>query len=170
MAKNNQERPVRRRRWVVKPRYQVYFAAMLVFLQIDVGLVYQAITQYRIHVLAEEAGSLQRFLDVDLWIACLPTVLLIALGMGVVVYFLGLRFSNQIVGPIPRLNQALRAMANGDFSQQLEFRADDALFDVAQEINNLAGALQQRYGTAGLAPEGRATAGRHASAEPALSN
>jgi methyl-accepting chemotaxis protein len=134
----------RRRRWLVKPRYQIFFALVLVLFQIDVGLIYLAVTQHHARRVAEAAPDLQHFLDADLWFSGLPLVVAVSLIMGMVVYLLGLRFSNQIVGPLPRLSATLRAMAQGDYSQRLKFRPGDALEELAADVNHLAESLERK--------------------------
>ena len=63
MANNNHPRP----QWIVNPRFQVQFAVILVILHINVGFLYQVVLHYRMRALAEDAGSLQGFLDIEPW-------------------------------------------------------------------------------------------------------
>jgi methyl-accepting chemotaxis protein len=127
-----------RRKWVVRPTYQNQFAVVLVAFQINVGLLYLGIMQFRMRSLLEQAGSLQVLLETNLWSAFLPWIAAISGALGAIVWMIGLFFSNSIVGPIPRLQSALQAMAAGDFSQRLKFRPGDALEDLATDVNALA--------------------------------
>lgn len=142
-----------RRKWVVKPRYQLQFAVVLVFFQINVGIVYQGIMQLRVQQLAEEAGGLQEFLELNLWTAALPWMAAVSLGLALIVWMVGLFFSNSIVGPLPRAQSALKAMAKGDYSQRLKFRPGDALEDLATDINKLAQTLEAQQGPSHGAPQ-----------------
>jgi methyl-accepting chemotaxis protein len=127
-----------RRKWVVRPTYQNQFAVVLVAFQINVGLLYLGIMQFRMRSLLEQAGSLQVLLETNLWSAFLPWIAAISGALGAIVWMIGLFFSNSIVGPVPRLQRALQAMAAGDFSQRLKFRPGDALEDLATDVNALA--------------------------------
>ena len=147
----------RRRRWLVKPRYQIFFGLVLVLFQIDVGLIYLAAMQQHARRVAEQSVDLPHFLDADLWTSGLPMVVVVSLVMGLAVYLLGLRFSHQIVGPLPRLSAALRAMAQGDYSQRLKFRPGDALEEIAADVNQLAEALASGAGQTASAPHAAAT-------------
>jgi len=60
------------------------------------------------------------------------------------VFFLSIRQSHRIVGPMNRLKQTLEAIGRGDFSQRITIRHDDALEDLANTINRMAENLQQR--------------------------
>ena len=73
-------------------------------------------------------------------------VLLIELLIAVpVVYFLAIRQSNQIVGPLKRITHAIEAIGQGDFSQRLVLRQGDVLEDMATSINQMAEQLRKRY-------------------------
>ena len=63
-----------------------------------------------------------------------------------IVYFLGIRQSNQIIGPLKRIMRTVEAMGNGDFSQRLVLRQGDTLEDLAKAINQTSENLQKRLG------------------------
>ena len=63
-----------------------------------------------------------------------------------IVYYLGLRQSHTIVGPLKRIARMLEAVGAGDFSQRITLRKGDALEDMADALNKMAEALAQRYG------------------------
>lgn len=147
MTQNSAEsKPRRRRRFVVQPRYQIQFAVLLVIFQFNVGIIYQGIMQMRVRQLAEEAGSMRNFIQLNLWNEALPWMLGVSAAVSVFVYLIGLFFSNTIVGPIPRLRDALHKIAKGDFSPRLRFRPGDALEDLAEDVNHLAASLDAKYG------------------------
>lgn len=135
-----------RRRFVVNPRYQMQFAILLVIFQFNVGILYQGIVQYRVRSVAEQSGSIHEFLQANLWNQVLPATLLVSAGVAVLVYLLGLFISSTMVGPIPRLSEALYRIGQGDFSPRLRFRPGDALEDLADDVNAMAVALDARYG------------------------
>lgn len=140
---------VRRRTVLVSPRYQMQFALLLVVFQFNVGMVYQGVLQMRVVEVAENSGNLAVFLNTNLWSALLPWMLAASAGVAALVYVAGLLFSNSIVGPLPRLRDALHRMAEGDYSTRLEFRPGDALEELAADVNRLAETLQGRVEGAG---------------------
>lgn len=73
-------------------------------------------------------------------------ILLIELLISIpIVYFLGIRQSHQIVGPLKRISRTLEAVGSGDFSQRLILRQGDVLEDLAKAINQMSENLQKRY-------------------------
>ena len=137
MANNNQPR----RQWIVNPRFQVQFAVILVILHINVGFLYQVVLHYRMRALAEDAGSLQGFLDIEPWTSIWPAMALSAVVSGVIVFLVGIRYSNQIVGPLPRISRTLHELAKGNNPGRLTFRPGDVLEELAGGVNELADSL-----------------------------
>jgi nitrate/nitrite-specific signal transduction histidine kinase len=62
-----------------------------------------------------------------------------------IMFFLGIRQSHRIVGPMNRLKATLEAIGRGDFSQRITLRQGDALEDLATSINQMAQGLQQQF-------------------------
>ena len=135
----NNSRP--RRQWIVNPRFQVQFAIVLVMLHINVGFLYQVALHYRMRALAQEAGSLQGFLDIEPWTSLWPAMALSAVVSSVIVFLIGIRYSNQIVGPLPRISRTLRELAKGNNPSRLTFRPGDVLEELAGEVNELADSM-----------------------------
>ena len=73
--------------------------------------------------------------------ATLLVELLIAIPL---VFILGIRQSHRIVGPMKRIQKALEAIGQGDFSQRLVLREGDVLTDLAASINRMAEELAKR--------------------------
>ena len=145
----------RRRQWIIQPRFQIPFALVLVLLQINVGIVFQGVLHFRVRQLAREAGSLREFLTTDLWSSTLPLMALAAVIVGTVVFVLGIRYSNQIVGPLPRVRRALNDLTEGKSPTRLKFRPGDVLEELASDINRLADSIDEQRGTepAGQTPQ-----------------
>jgi methyl-accepting chemotaxis protein len=78
-------------------------------------------------------------------IAVAATLLIELLLAIPIVFFLGIRQSHRIVGPINRIKRTLEAISNGDFSQRITLRQGDALEDLAKYINTMAESLARRY-------------------------
>jgi len=73
-------------------------------------------------------------------------ILLIELLISIpIVFFLGIRQSHQVVGPMKRIIRALEAIGSGDFSPRLILRQGDVLEDLAKTINQMAENLQKRH-------------------------
>ena len=81
-------------------------------------------------------------------IACLISIavtLLFELLLAIpIIFYVGIRQSHRIVGPMNRLKRMLEAIGQGDFSQRITLRKGDALEDLAAAINRMAQSLQQR--------------------------
>ena len=72
-------------------------------------------------------------------------ILLIELLVAIpIVYYLGVRQSHQVVGPVKRMVKTLEALGSGDLTQRIVVRRGDVLEDVAQAINQMADSLQKR--------------------------
>ncbi|RKZ12319.1 hypothetical protein DRQ53_08500 [bacterium] len=149
MASN--KRP--RRQWIVNPRFQFQFAAVLVLMHVNIGFLYQVALHYRTRKLAEEAGSLQAYLDIEPWVSLWPAMLISAVISGAVVFYIGVRFSNQIVGPLPRVTRALGDIAAGRPASHLKFRRGDVLEDLAIQVNSLSDSLYPGSGAQAPANE-----------------
>ena len=130
-----------RRQLVVNRRYQVRFALILVLMHVNVGFLYQVVLHYRVRNLAAQAGSIEAFLELDPWTSIWPAMLVAGLISGLAVFFIGLRYSHQIVGPLQRIKRALRQMAAGERPERLEFREGDVLEELAEEVNKVADAV-----------------------------
>lgn len=130
-----------RRTWISNPRYQIQFAVVLVLLNINVGFVYLIALNYRMRELAENAGSLRNFLAMDAWKSLWPAMLIASAISGIAVFLIGVRYSNQIVGPLTRVTQAMEQLASGSKPQRLKFRPGDVFEIIADNINQLSDSL-----------------------------
>jgi len=143
----------KRRQWaLVRPRFQLQFAAVLVLLQINVGVLFQGVLYFRIRHAASQAASLREFVQTELWAESLFIMVLSSLVTGIVVFFLGVRYSAQIVGPLDRIRAAMRAMGRGEDPPRMKLRPGDALETFADDINELADNLRRLRGEDPVAP------------------
>lgn len=127
-----------RRQLMINPRFQMQFALILVLLHVNVGFLYQIALHYRVQNLAAEAGSIEAFLDLDPWTAIWPAMLVAGMISGLAVFFIGIRYSHQIVGPLPRISRALRSISRGEQPERLQFRPGDVLEELAAQVNQVA--------------------------------
>lgn len=146
------EKKHERRRTVVDRRFQLQFAAQVFLLQLVVVLSFQSAMQMELNQLAESASNpASRELLSEVAAASFQTMLVVGLVTGVLLFLLGLWFSNKVVGPLPRLARALRAMSEGDYGHRLQLRPGDVLLGLADEFNGAAASLEQRHG--GVEPQ-----------------
>ena len=143
----DQQKPTyRRTQYWVDRDYQIrfmtrMFVAIFVVAIISAGIamailmknMYRPELEQQIHIIAACIG--------------VAVALLVELLVSIpIVYYLGLRQSHTIVGPLKRIGRMLEAVGNGDFSQRITLRKGDALEEMADALNKMSDALNQRYG------------------------
>lgn len=138
MSAQNQKR----RRWLVHPRYQMRFAMGLVALNLTVGFFYQVALHYRVRELARRSGSLEAFLATDPWVSIWPAMVVATAFSALVVFYIGIRYSHQIVGPLPRISRTMTDLALGKNPPRLQVRSSDVLADLVGAVNLLAETLR----------------------------
>ena len=141
----SQERPYVRKQYLVDRGYQLRFVTRVFIVVLAVAVVSSLIATGLLWTNMYNPELDQQ----TLLIACLisvATILLIELLLAIpIVFFLGVRQSHRIVGPMNRLKRTLEAIGTGDFSQRISVRHGDALEDLAKSINQMAEKLQQRF-------------------------
>ncbi len=134
----------RRRSLLVNPRFQLRTAFWIGCLSGLFSLAWIAASYYPLRqailTMADfpERAKLVTTLNEIQW-----TLLLAALAVALMAMLLALYTSHRIAGPLFKLQQALKAMTEGDFSQRLEFRKMDA-FKEFQPLTNLLGERMAR--------------------------
>ena len=136
-----------RRRWLplVDMSYQLRFVTRMLMIICGVALISSIVAtgilwknMYRPE-LEQQSHIVSALIGVSV-------ILLIELLISIpIVYFLGIRQSHQIVGPLKRISRTLEAVGSGDFSQRLILRQGDVLEDLAKAINQMSENLQKRY-------------------------
>ena len=71
------------------------------------------------------------------------TLLFPVLGLGAM--FLALRMTHRFLGPQVPMRRHVRAMIAGDYSSRCRIRHGDELQELAEDLNELAGALAERH-------------------------
>ena len=134
----------RRQRWVVEPAYQWRITRMLVIALLLVVvctllLIYAALwTTLGELELWPSAVFIAAFKAVA-WLVIVELVAIIPLVIGV-----GIVITHRVVGPFGRITAVLEQIGQGRFDARLRLREGDVLADVADAINRMAAALQQR--------------------------
>ena len=136
---------LKRKQYLVDRNYQLWFVTRLFTAVLGIAAVTALIASsmlWKTMYLPEESTHITL-------IACLITMavtLLFELMLAIpIIFYVGIRQSHRVVGPMNRLKQILAAIGNGDFSQRITLRQGDALEDLAKSINQMAASLQQRF-------------------------
>jgi hypothetical protein len=131
------------RRSIIDPRYQLGFTLRLLAIVLAIVLMHQGLLQARIYHRfgATSDPGTERVLGAVL-MESLWTTALVALMAGVLAFGLGVWFSHRILHPLPRLRNALRAIARGERIAPLRFRPGDLAERFVEEVNEVAVAMQ----------------------------
>lgn len=131
-----------RRKAVVHPK-QKRFALLLLVAQVVTILVYSATIQVRLLHYLKRSTTLETWETVSkIMSEGFIALFLTGAVTAVFLYLLGLWMSNRILGPVPRLQRALRQVAEGDTSVRLKFRPGDYLEDLADDFNAAMDAVE----------------------------
>ena len=139
------ERPYKRKQYLVDRGYQLRFVTR-VFMVVLAVAVTSSLISTSLLWLNMYRPDLESQTPLIASLIAVATTLLIELLLAIpIVFFLGIRQSHRIVGPMNRLKRTLEAIGTGDFSQRITLRQGDALEDLAKSINQLAESLGQRF-------------------------
>ncbi len=67
----------------------------------------------------------------------------ILLLASVVIFYLSIRFSHRIVGPLPKIYDFIRGIGQGEFERRISLRRSDELHELADALNEMAGELER---------------------------
>lgn len=136
--------PYPRKQYLIDRGYQLRFAARLFGVVMAVAVVSSLVSLalvWKNTYLPEQKSN--PLLAVAL--VAIASTLLVELLLAIpLIFFLGIRQSHRIVGPMNRIMRTLEAIGQGDFSQRIQLRQGDALEDLARSINKMAESLQKR--------------------------
>jgi len=139
------ERPYYRRQYLVDRPYQFRFVIRLLVVVFAIALVSSLLAMALLWINMYRPELERQTHIVSAFIGA-ATILLIELLISIpIVYYVGLRLSHRVVGPLKRVTRILEAIGAGDFSQRLILRQGDVLEDLAKSINRMAESLQKRY-------------------------
>lgn len=140
----NTELPYRRKQYLVDRGYQLRFVTRVFVVVLIVAVVSSLISTGLLWTNMYRADLEQQATLIAALIAVATTLLVELLIAIPLVYFLGIRQSHRVVGPVNRIKRVLEAIGTGDFSQRIALRRGDALEGLAKSINEMADRLQQR--------------------------
>jgi methyl-accepting chemotaxis protein len=141
----SQEKAYKRRQYLVDSRFQLRFVTQLFMAVLGIAAVS---TLFSSALLWKYLAAPNQGLNTPLVtsLIAIATTLLIELLLAIpIIFYLGIRQSHRIVGPMNRIKQMLQAIGTGDFSQRITLRHGDALEDLARSLNQMAESLQQRF-------------------------
>ena len=143
VAKNRPE--FRRRKILVRPRYQLLVAATILVFVIGYSLLLGVLIFYPIQrefaaARTQEQQSLTAYQILDLhkrfWPAVLAVGILVAIQSIFVIY--------RVVGPAYHIQQALEGFAAGHYEMRVRLRSGDRLRELATAVNALGESLLRR--------------------------
>ncbi len=139
------ETPYKRKQYLVDRNYQLRFVTRVFMVVLLVAVVSSLISSGLIWFNMYRPDLDSRTPIIAALIAVATTLLIELLLAIPIVFFLGIRQSHRVVGPLSRLKRTLDAIATGDFTQRITLRQGDALEDLAKTINDMAEALSKRF-------------------------
>lgn len=139
------ETPYVRKQYLVDRAYQIRFVTRVFMVVLAVAVVSSLLSTMLIWFNMYQPDLNAQIPMISSLIAVAATLLIELLLAIPIVFFLGIRQSHRIVGPINRIKRTLEAIGNGDFSQRIVLRQGDALEDMAKSINVMCENLARRY-------------------------
>jgi methyl-accepting chemotaxis protein len=140
----NSELPYRRKQYLVDRGYQMRFVTRVFVVVLIVSVISSLISTSLLWTNMYRPDLEQQATLIAAMIAVATTLLVELLISIPLVFFLGIRQSHRVVGPVNRIKRVLEAIGAGDFSQRIVLRRGDALEGLAKSINQMAENLQQR--------------------------
>lgn len=145
VSATNIKEKIRRKRYVIKPGFQLRYTGIILFTVLAVALICVASTYYSsITLLGEKLayvypqGRLIATLQEINLIIVLRVLLLVPL-----VILAGIILSHKIAGPAFRIERSLREIGKGNFDIRVELRKYDELKGIADAINEMVENLKK---------------------------
>ena len=127
--------PQRRRRYFVDPQVQSALLRQAVYYWLWTTATFSfVILVYRLFPAWVSDAGLK---PGRLWYQMSPYIVASAVLFPIAV-FNAIRFSNRFVGPMVRVREALKQLAQGDAPDRLMFRKNDFWADIADDVNKIA--------------------------------
>lgn len=135
----------KRRQYLVDRAYQLRFVTRVFLVVLAIAVISCAITAallWKTLYVPQESAQTSLITAILAVASTLLVELLVAIPL---VFYVGIRQSHRVVGPLSRMTRALQAIGQGNFSQRLTLREGDALLDLGTAINRMAEDLQRRF-------------------------
>ena len=141
--------PHRRRRYFIKSGLQIRYLR-LILLAIILPTFLLAVCLYYLifYLMAEQLGIPESIAyNITPVLNKINIILLIGLPViSILLLFWGLVISHRIAGPVYRLEQDLKKIAEGDFSLRIKLRKKDELTSIAEGINKVLDKIEEKKG------------------------
>jgi nitrogen fixation/metabolism regulation signal transduction histidine kinase len=133
----------RRRKYLVNRKLQLQFA-LLLFLQAAIPIILLGCSLYIVNKIY--LFTIQRMIgewvvsDVDIQAVLnfsVQAVLALLLITGILLTFIGIRFSHHVAGPLYKLEETLDKIIQGERIELLHFRKTDAVQELAEKFNTV---------------------------------
>ena len=135
----------RRKEYLVDRGYQLQFATRLFAVVFAVAVISALICATLLWKYTRAHGRPSDIIFITSLVAIAATLLIELLLAIPLIFFLGVRQSHRLIGPMKRLKATLEAIGKGDFSQRITLRPGDALEDLGRAINRMAQHLERRF-------------------------
>ena len=136
-----------RKQYLVDRTYQIRFVTRVFAAVLAVAVVSSLIATGLLWGTMYQPAENGMQVHLTVALIAIAVTLLIELLLAIpVVFFLGIRQSHRIVGPMNRIKKILETYGTGDFTPRIVLRDGDALEDLAKALNQMADRLQQRPG------------------------
>ncbi|MBI3320701.1 MAG: HAMP domain-containing protein [Candidatus Omnitrophica bacterium] len=134
-----------RRQQLIDPAYQLRLVTRLFLVILAIASTSSLLSSVLLwrHMYVPDQG-VQITLVVSL-IAVAATLLIELLLAIPITFYVIVRQSHRIIGPMNRIKRTLETIGTGDFSQRITVRRDDVLQELVQVINRMAENLQRRF-------------------------
>ena len=134
-----------RKQYVVDRAYQLRFVARLLIVIFMIAMTSSLIAS-AILWKSMYSNDLEQQAHIVSGLVGIAMTLLIELLLAIpILYYLGIRQTHRVVGPLKRMMRAIEAIGQGDFSQRLILRKGDVLEELAQTINRMAESLHKKF-------------------------
>lgn len=138
-------RPYKRKQYLVDRSYQLQFVTRVFMVVLAVAVV-SSLLSIGLMWFNMYRPDLESHTPLIASFIAVATTLLIELLLAIpIVFYLGIRQSHRIVGPMNRIKRTLEAIGQGDFTQRISLRQGDALEELAKSISQMAESLQHRF-------------------------
>lgn len=125
----------RRRHYLTEKKYQIRYTLVILLAMLLVAFIIGGLTYWD---LSSNLGK-ERALELMRWDAYIFRVAILLLAA----FLSGIFLSHKIIGPIRRIENALRDMNEGQYDVNLKLRFGDELYGISEEINKLGEKLKK---------------------------
>jgi len=132
----------RRRKKIIKPRYQLKLACFVVIFLLLYSVVFGFAIFYPLAAELRGPGVVEDQARAAFVVLGLHETLWPALAFVLILAFIGtILFSHRVAGPIYRLEKAVDAFLRGDFTERIRLRKTDEFKEIESVVNRLSSFL-----------------------------